>query len=76
MWKTTKIFKRKQKIMPPLKVDDKLMLTALEKSEALADQFEFHHQNPLAEDDPVFTKNVANKVETVLSQLPHQISPN
>jgi uncharacterized protein YkwD len=38
---------KKPQIMPPLKLDDSLALTADEKANALADTFEKAHSNPM-----------------------------
>lgn len=50
------MLKSSNKIIPPLKVDDKLYITPAEKSEIIAREFNENHQNPLADNDPVFNE--------------------
>jgi methyl coenzyme M reductase subunit D len=65
LWKAAKFLKKTQ-IMPPLKLDDSLALTADEKANTLADTFQKAHDNPLANKNQSFTNNINQKVETYL----------
>ncbi len=64
LWQTSKHLKNKNKIMPPLKVAEKTLLTPEEKANALADHFALQHENPLSNDSPNFTTYVEEKVQT------------
>ncbi|KAG5673197.1 hypothetical protein PVAND_003264 [Polypedilum vanderplanki] len=66
VWKTAKILKKKN-IIPPLKIQEKILLTTHEKAEAIAESFENNHINPLMESDPTFTLSVNNNVRVIIT---------
>lgn len=49
--------------MPPLKVNEKVLLTPEEKSNALADHFSIQNDNPLANNSPNFSSFAERKVQ-------------
>lgn len=67
LWTAVKLMKKPQ-IMPPLKLDDSLALTADEKANALADTFEKAHSNPLSNNKPSFTNKINENVDKYLRE--------
>jgi hypothetical protein len=62
-WKTAKFLRKRKQFMPPLKVGDRILLTKLEKSNAIADSFESNHANPLDHNDLIFTHEIATRAQ-------------
>lgn len=67
LWRLSRYLKNKSREIPPLSVDDKILLTEEEKTKALADKFEEFHQNTLAGDDPNHTNEVTSQVTRYLA---------
>ena len=64
-WKLTKVLKKPQKPIPPLKVGDDILLTNIEKAQKLAQQFESAHN---------FNLNVVSPIEDEVSLENEQIN--
>ena len=64
-WKLSKVLKKPQKPIPTLKDGDEILLTNMEKSQKLAQQFESAHN---------FNLNVVSPIEDEVSQSYEQIS--
>lgn len=67
LWKLAKFLKNRNRAIPALRENDRILLTSEEKSEALASKFAEYHQNPLASHDPLFTDSVERSVSNYLS---------
>ena len=67
LYQTTKFLKKRNKFLPPFKINSDILLTAQEKADALAAQFECAHQNPLADVHPTFTQKVNDEVENFIN---------
>lgn len=67
LWKLTKFLKNRNRSVPPLKENNRILLTAEEKTEALANKFAQFHENPLESNDPQFTREVEQAVSNFLS---------
>ena len=64
LWQVSKLLKNKNRFIPPLKLDDgSIALTNDEKANVIADQFVKNHQNPLADNNPVFENDIKNVVD-------------
>lgn len=63
LWQVCKFLKNKNRQLPPLKAESGTLITAQEKSNALASQLSKMHENPLADHDPTFTERVHDEVE-------------
>lgn len=70
LWRVTKFLKNRNRAIPPLRDGDRTLITAEEKTEALANQFEKFHENPLATNDPQFASQVEQTVNDYLSNSP------
>lgn len=70
LFKTAKFLKNRDRTIPPLKDHDTLLITAQEKADTLADQFEKNHTNPLEEDNTTHTKHVEAKVKRFKQNCP------
>lgn len=70
LWRLTKFLKNRNRSVPPLKSDDRTLITAEEKAEALANKFADFHENPLSNNDPQFTAEVEQTVTDFLSVDP------
>jgi hypothetical protein len=73
LWKFTKLVKSKHNILPPLKINDKVLLSPAEKTNAFADHFEQCHQNPQESKQPKLTNRIENYVNEVLENLPNNL---
>lgn len=69
LWKINKYLKNKNTFMPPFKINEKLIFTGQEKSEVLADKFSMAHNNPLKDENPIFSNSVDTKVEEYLTNI-------
>lgn len=70
LWQVCKFLKNKNRQLLPLKTENDILITAQEKSNALASQFSKMHENPLADNDHTFTERVQDEVENhVLSAV-------
>lgn len=67
VWKTARMLKNSNKIIPPLKEDDKLCITSTEKAELIGKEFNKNHQNPLADTNPDFNIEIKNTVNEFLT---------
>lgn len=67
MWQLTRFLKNRHKFIPPLKVDDDTLITPLEKSNALANQFKNNHENPLSTNNISHTRHVNRSVNDFMS---------
>jgi hypothetical protein len=63
VWKTSRMIKNRNKTIPALKYDGKILVTSQEKAKIIGEEFFKNHQNPLAENDPEFNEEIQNKVE-------------
>jgi hypothetical protein len=70
LWKLTKLVKSKHNILPPLKINNKTLITPSEKSNAFADYFEECHKNPLESQKPIFTDKMERNVGEYLKDVP------
>lgn len=69
VWKTARMIKNKNKGIPPLKINEKIHVTATEKAEIIGEQFYKNHQNPLENENPEFTAAINNQVEDFFSNI-------
>ena len=67
LYQTTKFLKKRNKFLPPFKINSDILLTAQEKTDALAAQFESAHQNPLADIHPAFTLKINDEIESFIA---------
>lgn len=67
LWQTTRFLRNRRKQIPPLKVDNRTLLTPEEKSNALADQFLMNHDNSLSDSNITHTRYVENKVRRYIN---------
>ena len=73
LWQVSKFLKNRNRFIPPLKRDDdSIALTSDEKANLIAEQFAVNHQNPLANNNPIFEKEVNDTVENFLSTTINQ----
>lgn len=72
LWQTLKFLKNRNKIIPPLRVNNKILLTSEEKSNALAEQISENHSNPLAADNVSHTRFVTNTVNRYMFLSNHE----
>jgi Reverse transcriptase (RNA-dependent DNA polymerase)/Endonuclease-reverse transcriptase len=63
VWQTARLFKTSSKAMPPLKHDEKIILSPIEKAEILGIEFHANHNNPLMCNNPQFTSEVNQVVD-------------
>ena len=71
LYQTTKFLKKRNRLLPPLNVNNKILLTAQEKADALATQFENSHLNPLNNCNPAFTKKIKDEIDNfIIESLP------
>lgn len=63
-----KFIRRRAKHLPPLKVDDNVLITPQEKADQLALNFAEAHANPLAADDPDFTAIIEARANQLLNE--------
>jgi hypothetical protein len=61
--------KYKEKILPPFKHDNKIILTPEEKSNLLADNFEENHKNPLKNNAPKFDSFISHQTSRNLGNI-------
>lgn len=67
LWKIQKFLKNRNRQIPTLTHDSIKAITATEKAELLASQFELFHNNPLHNNDPVFTSHINETVNDYLA---------
>lgn len=72
-WKTAKFLRKRNQVMPPLKIPSHTLLTKEEKSNAIADEFEANHRNPRETHDPQFTILVNERAREFLKRPPDDI---
>jgi hypothetical protein len=70
LWKVTKLIKSKHNLLPPIKINNKILITPAEKSNAFADYFEECHKNPLETNTPKFTEKIESSVNEYLLNVP------
>lgn len=75
LFRATKFLRSRGQGFPPLKVEGKTLITPMEKAEALADQFEANHQNPLAGDNASNTNYVEQSVNRFMQHCPTDLEP-
>lgn len=73
LFQVAKFIRRRGKDIPPLKVGDEIFATPQEKADCLAETFANAHSNPLATNQPAFTRSIENAVNEILSS---GIDPN
>lgn len=74
LWRIAKILKNRDRTIPVLKDEERLIITPEEKAEVLADKFAKFHDNPLASNDPQFEEEVVAKVQEFMTSH-HEINP-
>lgn len=66
VWKTSRMIKNSNRAMPPLKTENKVHVSAEEKSKVIGKEFFGNHQNPLADNDIEFRNEVQDTVSNFL----------
>ena len=67
LWQITKFLKNRNRAIPPIKENDRVLITPEEKMEALANKFEEFHNNPLANNDPQSAATINSSVNDYLA---------
>lgn len=67
LWQTTKFLKNRHNLIPPLKVNNRTLITAEEKTNVLASEFLTNHSNPLENDSVTHTTFVKNTVSRFIN---------
>lgn len=75
LWKTAKIIKNQVKHTPPLKIDDKVLLTDIEKANALSSQFIKAHEITKNYRHQTIDTKVANDINHLNNYPTHSIDP-
>lgn len=75
LWKTSKFLKNRHRNIPTLEVDNVKLITPVEKSEALAHQFEKNHLNTLENVNKSHTTYVNTTVNRFITRVTTHSSP-
>lgn len=75
LWQTTKFLKNRHSFMPPLKHDNKILVTAEEKSNVLANQFAANFENPLKDTYKTHTRQVDRAVAQFMENSVNDVEP-
>lgn len=67
LWTLTKTMLKRDKIVPPLKIDNNVLLTPSEKAEALAENFIVNHTNPFDNQITSFSTEIKQQNTLLLS---------
>lgn len=66
IWGIARRRKKGHRAIPPLKENDKTLITNKEKASALSEYFRKAHENPLEDNNPLHTQEVNNTVQEML----------
>ena len=67
LWQTSRFLKNKNQLMAPLKVNNQVLLTNIEKAEDIASQFNENHNNPLANNNTNFLCKINKEIDEIHS---------
>lgn len=62
LWQTSRFLKNRNQLLPPIKINQNILITNDEKSKALSEQFAENHQNTLANNNTSSTNEVNDEV--------------